>query len=82
MAQARQFIGELSNLINAQGNVVADREREVEALAEVWREASRYQQAVEKLAELRQSEATAALEKREQQQLDDLFSQRMGYLKD
>ena len=80
LAQARQFIGELSHLIDAQQNLVVSKEREAEALAEAWREASQYQQAVEKLAQIRKTEAAVAREKREQQQLDDLFSQQLGYL--
>ena len=82
LSESRRFIGELSNLIRAQQDTVSARERDAEGLAEAWREATRYLQAVEKLSELRANEAKVARDKREQQQMDDLYSQRMGQTKD
>lgn len=78
LAEARRFIAELSDLIGAQQNMLASREAEVDALTNAWTEASRYLQAVEKLAMMRANEEQLAQIKREQQMQDDLFAQRRG----
>lgn len=74
LADARKFIGELDNLIHAQQQTVDARERDIEAVAESWSEATRYLQAVEKLKALRDAEADQRSIKREQQLVDDVFS--------
>ena len=75
LAEFRRFIRELNDLVHAQQDRVTTHEREVEALVDVWCEASHYLQALEKLVALRKNKEQLALEKREQQRLDDLFVQ-------
>jgi flagellar FliJ protein len=76
LVEARRFLTEINAIVNAQQSRVAQVEAAVNQRQQVWAEAARYTQAIEKLAAERRRTHAQAQEKRQQQQIDDLYGQR------
>ena len=69
---------QLDAAINQQRAIASAREQDVQRQQALWQEAARYTRAVTTLVAQRQQAAAAADEKRLQQLIDDLYSQRYG----
>lgn len=81
LIDTQRFMAQLDVAINQQRAIGLAREEDVQRQQLLWQETARYTNAVTTLTNQRQRAATAAEEKRLQQAVDDLFSQRANSFK-
>jgi len=78
LAEGRRFIAELDDLIATQQQTVAQQAAAMETQADRWMEAARYLQSVERFKALKNYEESMTVQRREQQQADDLYALRQA----
>lgn len=76
LIDTQRFMTQLGAAINQQRAITSAKEQDVQRQQALWQEAAKYTRAVTTLVTQRQQAAVAADEKRLQQLIDDLYSQR------